>query len=268
MSAPAAPWIALAAVAILTGSAARGQEPTVGDVVSVTVRDGVTRSDELHIAMRPEAALEALRGVLDHQPERFDALWRAARETVNLGMLSEDRDTARRWYEDAVAYATRAVELEPDSAVAHQWYAIALGRKALSRSPGERVDLSVQVRAAARRAIDLDDASAGAHNVLGQWHAEIQRLSGLTRFVAERLLGGATFREASWDAAELHLRKAIDLEPNALVHRVALARVYLDLEQVAEARAELERALGLPDAAPTDPVTRREAASLLREIGP
>jgi tetratricopeptide (TPR) repeat protein len=218
--------------------------------------------------MRPDAALEALRGVLDHQPNRFDALWRAARETVNLGMLSGDRNDARRWYRDAVDFAQRAVDLEPDSAVAHQWYAIALGRMALSRSPGERVDLSVQVREAALRAIEIDEASAGAHNVLGQWHAEIQRLSGITRFVAERLLGGATFREASWEAAERHLRRAIDLEPDALVHRVALARVYLDLERVTAARTELERALDLPDSAPTDPVTRSEAASLLREIGP
>jgi tetratricopeptide (TPR) repeat protein len=261
-------WLPVAAAAILGPSGARGQERPLGEVVSVTVRDGVTRSDELHAAMRPAEALEALRGVLDHQPERFDALWRAARETVNLGMLAEEPGDARRWYEDAVAFARRAVELEPDSAVAHQWYAIALGRKALSRSPGERVELSVQVRASARRAITLDDASAGAHNVLGQWHAEIQRLSGITRFVAERLLGGETFREASWDSAEHHLRRAIDLEPEALVHRVALARVYIDLERTTAARTELRRALDLPNAAPTDPVTRREAESLLREIGP
>ena len=129
--------VAALALAILTPSEARGQAPVTsspGEVISVTVRDGVTRSDEFHAAMQPEAALESLRGVLDGQPDRFDALWRAARETVNLGMLSDDRDRARDWYHDAVIFAERAVELEPDSAIAYEWLAIALGHLAPERN--------------------------------------------------------------------------------------------------------------------------------------
>jgi tetratricopeptide (TPR) repeat protein len=254
--------------AVAVGMPASGQSTPEYEVVSVTVRDGVTRSDEFHAAFQPEAALEALRGVLDRQPDRFDALWRAARETVNLGMLTDDEAQARLWYKDAVDFATRAVEIEPDSSLGHQWLAIALGRWALSQSPGDRVDLSVKVRTAALRAIELDDGAAGAHNVLGQWHAEIRRLSGITRFVAERLLGGATFREASWEAAERHLLRAVELEPEALVHRVALAQVYVDIDRVDAARVELREALELTDLSPTDPVTREEARDLLREIGP
>lgn len=239
--------------------------PVTAQVVSVTVRDGVVRGDEHHAALRPADALEAYRGVLAADSTRFDALWRAARACVHLGML-DDEGEAGAWYEAAVGFAHRAVAVEPDSARSHEWLAIALGRKALDVGPLDRVDLSGRIRESALRALELDPSAAGAHNVLGQWHAEIRRLSGLTRFTAERLLGAETFREANWDDAERHLRRAVELQPRAPIHRLALAQVLVDLDRPAEARAELRQAVGFPVADPTDPVTLAEARALLREL--
>ncbi|MEQ9568617.1 MAG: hypothetical protein RLN75_00380, partial [Longimicrobiales bacterium] len=79
--------------------------PGAGQVVSVTVRDGVTRGDEHHADLRPADALESYRGVLASDSTRFDALWRAARECVHLGMLTDDGDEAGRWYAAAVDFA-------------------------------------------------------------------------------------------------------------------------------------------------------------------
>jgi tetratricopeptide (TPR) repeat protein len=115
-------------------------------------------------------------------------------------------------------------------------------------------------------ALEIDSTAAGAHNVMGEWHAEIQRLGGLTRFAAERLLGADTFRLASWDEAVRHLTRAVELEPGAIIHRLALARVYLDLGQEAEAVTQLLRAVELPTLQPTDPLNRREAEELLRRL--
>lgn len=235
--------------------------------VTITVRDGVTRADEFHAALRPAEALESLRGALQSTPDRFDALWRAARETVNLGMLSDESDDARAWYAAAVDFAGRAIASAPDSAQGYQWLSIALGRQALLEGPRTKVRLATEVRRNALMAVEIDSTAAGAHNVLGEWHAEIQRLGGLTRFAAERLLGADTFSLASWDEAVRHLRRAVELEPEALIHRLALARVYLDIDRPAEARAQLLRALDLPTREPTDAMNRREAESLLRQIG-
>lgn len=251
----------------LAGGGLAAQDERPGQVVSVQVRDGVTRGDALHADLRPAEALESFRGVLAGDSARWDALWRAARETVNLGMLAADDDEAAAWFGAAEDYARRAVAQAPQAPEGHQWLAIALGRRALLEGPRARVHLSEQVRNAALRALELDPDAAGAHHVLGQWHAEIQRLGGLARFTAERILGGATFREASWDRAEHHLSRAVELEPRALVHRVALARLYLDLDRADEARTELRAAVGLPTTQPTDPVTRDEARELLRILG-
>lgn len=251
------PWIFAAVLVPSTG---------VGQVVSVTVRDGVTRGDEDHADLRPADALESYRGVLASDSTRFDALWRAARECVNLGMLSNDGDDAGEWYTAAVDFARRATRAQPDSARGHEWLAIALGRQALRVGPMERVHLSEEVRESARLALDLDPDAAGAHHVLGQWNAEIERLGGLARFTAERILGAETFRDANWEDAERHLRRAVDLEPRAPIHRLALARVLVDLDRPDEARAQLRRAVELPVVEPTDPVTLREARDLLREL--
>jgi tetratricopeptide (TPR) repeat protein len=252
----------LAMLVALILSAGEGRAQTT----AVTVRDGVTRADDFHAALRPAEALESLRGALQSDSTRFDALWRASRETVNLGMLAADDDEARAWYAASVDFAERAVRSAPDSANGYQWLSIALGRLALSEGPKTRVRLAVQVRENALLAVQIDSTAAGAHNVLGEWHAEIQRLGGLTRFAAERILGADTFRLASWEEAVHHLNRAIELEPDALIHRLALARVYLDLGQQADARTQLIVAIELPTLQPTDPASRREAEALLRRI--
>ena len=250
------PLVVLALVAV------EGRAQTV----TVTVRDGVTRADVFHADLRPADALESLRGALQRDSTRFDALWRGSRETVNLGMLADDDDDARAWYAAAVDFAQRAVRSQPDSASGYQWLSIALGRQALLEGPQTRVRLAGQVRDNARMALEIDSTAAGAHNVMGEWHAEIQRLGGLTRFAAERLLGADTFRLASWDEAVRHLTRAVELEPEAIIHRLALARVYLDLGQEAEAVTQLLRAVELPTLQPTDPLNRREAQELLRRL--
>lgn len=254
-------WARLAALLVLASPAIEGRAQTV----TVTVRDGVTRADDLHADLRPAEALESLRGALQTDSTRFDALWRASREAVNLGMLADD-DEAGAWYATAVDFAERAVGARPDSARGYQWLSIALGRQALLEGPRSRVRLAVAVRENALRALQIDSTAAGAHNVLGEWHAEIQRLGGLSRFAAERLLGAETFRLASWDEAVRHLTRAVELGPEVIIHRLALARVYLDLGQEAEAMTNLLRAVELPILQPTDPLLRREAEELLRRL--
>jgi tetratricopeptide (TPR) repeat protein len=248
----------------------RGQsatEPPPAVIVSVEVRDGVTRGEALHAEHRPREALESFLGALVSDSTRFDALWRAARETVSLGMLAGERAEAKRWFSTGEEYARRAIRSDPESALGHQWLAITMGRRALLENPGERVGLAESIRASAQKAIALDPTAAGAHNALGQWHAELEGLGGLARFIAERFLGAETFAEASWDEAERHLARAVELEPEALIHRVALAKVYLATDRPRLARAQLERAIGLPLAEPTDRLTRTEAEDLLRELG-
>lgn len=227
---------------------------------------GIRLGDAAHAALRPLDALQAYRGVLDADPDRFDALWKASREAVSLGMLAGDEVDGKRRYTEAAAWARHAVAVRPDAAEGHEWLAISLGRLALQEGPRTRVHLAGEIRATALRALEIDPDNAAAHHVLGEWHAEVRRLSGLTRWAARKLLGADAFDQASWEVAERHLRRAVELEPTGLIHHLALARALLDLDRVEEARAELGEVLARPPLEPTDPLHAQEARRLLERL--
>jgi Flp pilus assembly protein TadD len=112
----------------------------------------------------------------------------------------------------------------------------------------------------------LDSLSAGAHHVLGEWHAEIRRLSGLERWAARELLGLDEIGNASWDDAVEHLERAVALAPDVLVHRLDLARAYLDVGRKEDARRELQEVLDLPAVEPIDSLQKESAIRLLEGI--
>lgn len=227
----------------------------------------VDRGDALHSELRPLDAYEAYAEALAVDSTDYAARWRSAREAVNLGMLTGDDEARKEWYLTAVEHARAAVSADSSGVDARVWLAISLGRQALVEGSRTRVRLAEEMRVQARRALELDSTSASAHHVLGEWNAEIRRLGGLTRFAARTLLGADTFDEASWEAAERHLRRAVELDPEGIIHRLALGRVLLDRDRPEAAREQLERVLELPATEPTDELHKREARELLQEIG-
>jgi Flp pilus assembly protein TadD len=227
----------------------------------------LARGDDLHDRLRPLEALEVYRGILAHRPSHPRALVRATREAVHLGMLAGDPGARREWYASAVDYGRRAVATDSTDVDAWSWLGVALGRYALDVGPRARVRLAEEVRSAALRALALDSTAAPAHHVLGEWHAEIRRLNGFTRFAARTLLGADAFELASWDEAEAHLRRAVHLEPDGLIHHLALARILLDRGRTDEARDELGEVLVRSAREPSDARHKQEAQELLRGLG-
>jgi tetratricopeptide (TPR) repeat protein len=223
----------------------------------------VLRGDQAHEALRPRDALALFEEALSEDPDNFAALWKASREAVNLGMLASDDEERKALNEKAVRYARRAREVDAGNPRAGEWLSIALGRQALDEGPRSRVRLAQEIREVALETLALDSLNAGAHHVLGEWNAEIRRLSGVERWFARKLLGGDVFKEASWQSAEFHLRRAVELDPGGLVHHLALARVYLDTGREEEARAQLREVLERPAMEPVDPLYKQEAHDLL-----
>lgn len=252
---------------LLRAAALGAQTEVAADAADPVVLEALARGDDLHRRLRPLDALEAFQEVMRRDSTHVGALWRAAREAVNLGMLTGDPGASEEWYETALVYGQRAVDRDSSSVEAWTWLAIALGRHALDQGPRARVRLAEEIQAAADRALALDSTAAAAHHVLGEWHAEIRRLSGISRFAARTLLGADTFDDASWSDAEHHLRRAVDLEPDGLIHRLALARVLIDLDREDEARSQLQEVLERPAIEPTDARHKQEAQDLLRRMG-
>lgn len=226
----------------------------------------IEAGDRAHAALRPREALEAFTRLLASRPDHYEALWRAAREEVNLGMLAPGGEERKTHYAAAETWARRARAARPQGVEGAEWLAIALGRQALEQGPRARVRYAVEIRETADAALALDSTNAGAHHVLGEWHAEIRRLSGPERWIARRLLGGAVLEDATWEAAEHHLRLAATLNPAGLVHHLDLARTYRDTGRPEEAREHLRQVLERPSVEPVDPLHKQAAQEILRRL--
>ena len=199
----------------------------------------------------------------------YEANWRAAMALLDLteqipeSVRSAERDSllAR-----AEALARRAVAADSTRAEGHFALAAAVGRASLTMGKKERIRRAAVIRDEARRAIAIDSTYDGAYHVLGRWHAEIMRLSGLSRFFAKSFLGAGIFREASWDSATANLEKAVALDPGRIYHRLELAQVYADRKRYQQARTQLAEAASLPERELNDSAYKRAAGELAARL--
>lgn len=212
-------------------------------LLAQTAAEHIAMGDREHAAMNAASALRHYQSAIAAEPDNADALWRASREAIDLGEFDSDmRDSL---YTLGEQYARRAVQADPHSSITHFALAKAMGRKALSMGARDRVTLAAEIRRAALESLRLDSTNAGAHHVLGVWNANVMRLSGVARFLAKNLLGGKVFDEASWKDAVAYLERAVALEPERVVHQLALAGVHADNGDKARARATYQAVLRL-----------------------
>jgi len=244
-------------MAFLTfASAARGQSAAAH----------LAEGDRLYAAREAVKALAAYEAGVRADSTSVAALSRAARSATDLGEYEPDGAQQQRYFTRARLLAQLAVRADSASAEAHFQLSRAVGRVALAAGVKERVRLAVEVRTEAMRALARDPNHPGALHVLGVWNAEIMRLNGFERMMAKTFLGGKVLGEANWAEARRDLERAVQIEPNRLVHHLDLGRVYRDTGDTARAREEFELVGRAPVADYNDPNYKREAAAALRSL--
>jgi tetratricopeptide (TPR) repeat protein len=132
---------------------------------------------------------------------------------VSLGHVSYfyDRDwaAAEREYK-------RAIELNPNYAVAHHWYAIYL-----STIPGRISEALAEIR----RALELDPTSL----IINAWYGRILGVAG------------------QLDEAIEQLKKTVELDPSFILGHYRLGQAYAEKQMYQEAIDEFNKVLNLPD---------------------
>jgi hypothetical protein len=176
---------------------------------------------------------------------------------------SAERDSL---FARAVRHARRAVALNSADAQAHFALARALGRFALTQGVREQARLATEIRSEARAALAIQPDHAGAHHVLGLWHKTVMKLNGVQRLIARTFLGAKGMSEASWDQAVSHLEAAVRSEPNVMVHRLNLGRLYVERKRWDDAREQLQWVLQAPIVDYNDENYQREADKSLKRI--
>ncbi len=198
------------------------------------------------------------------QPDNPVTLQKIAQQLSDLSLVVPDEAAKKAQAEKALAYAKRAVALQPDNAVNVLSLAVCHGKMGVFSDTRSKIEYSRLVKLEAERALALDPTYDWAHHVLGRWHYEVASLGGTTRFFIRLVYGGLP--AASLDEAIAQLQKAVALAPARVPHHLELGFAYLAAGRKTEARASFSTGLALPSVELYDESAKERARAALAKL--
>jgi len=240
--------------------------PMAGRAQLLGLGGTVAESDLLYLAGEPRQAYALLEAHLATDPTDYDALWRAVRASVVIGLEEEGNRAQNLWLDPAVHLAHRAVAERPDGVDGLYWRGVVTGRRAMNAKPAYAVELVQFVYDDAHAILALDSLHGGAHNMLGKLNYEIMSLSRIERAVARIFMGNAALGDASWENARYHLEKSVESWPDLVLLQFDLGQLYRKRGPREAAVEAFRRAIDLPVAHPIDPKLQDEARELLADL--
>ena len=177
-----------------------------------------------------EEAIAAYTTAVNANANDARALFQRSRAQVYWADNDASLDDAEReaLYTAALADSERAVELAPNNTDALFELSRALGRMAQYRGVLQSLSLAGRMNDTLQRVLELDDGYAAAWHAYALWHNEVPWIAG-----------GRTGN------VEPYFERAIELEPDAITHRVGLAEILIAAEEYDRAAEQLDVALSL-----------------------
>ena len=234
-----------------------------------TAADHIKAGDEAYAQFDDQKALEHYQEALKVEPQNYEALWKASRACVDIADVITKSDKAaaqqrQKLYTDGTNYALKAVAANPNDTWGHFQVAAALGLKLLMLSQKQQVDGSKQVKAEIDKAIALDPTNDLAYHALGRWHRRIAEIGGAQRFFGSILYG--SIPKGSFAESEQYLKKAVDMKPEFIHHRLELGLTYVSLKKYDLAAQEFQKAIDLPKTTSKDDVLKDQARAELAKL--
>ncbi len=221
----------------------------------------IARGLEEESQLDPLAALESFRQAEALGAQEAFVLQKIAQQLSDAAFLETDPTETERMAREALKYAQRAAEMDPNSAVNRLSLAVIYGRLAGYGNTQTKVDYAQRVKDEAEAALELDQGYAWAYHVLGRWHVEMSEIGQAKRFLASLLFGGLS--KPSLNTAIEMLEKAVELEPESIAHRVELGYAYAADGHEERAREQWQTALGFDSRFLYDPAAKIRAREAL-----
>ncbi|HTO04694.1 MAG TPA: hypothetical protein VL069_13375 [Opitutus sp.] len=258
-------WLILAISGIIsTGRAAATPSADLSSRRDSAASDLVREGLAAEARFETQTALEAFLRADTAQPNDPFILQKISRQYSDLADNAPATSQKKRLCTEALAYAQRATDLQPDNAVNVLSLAICHGKLGLYSGVRSRIEHSRRVRDYAERALQLNPDYDYAHHVLGRWHYEVASLGAGTRFLVKLIYGGLP--PATTADAVRHLRRAVELSPDLPAHQLELGFALLADGQRQAARETFERALALPKKEIHEAEARARARAALEKL--
>src|SRR6478672_8055178 len=213
--------------------------------------DLVKNGDEFDLKLQASQALDFYLAAERLEPKNAGLLLRIARQYRHLMADATTREEKLRLGGIGLNYAQRAAALAPNDSEAQLSPAISYGKMVAIQGMKEQTEASRRIKDAADKAIRLDPNNDLAWHVLGRWNRVLAGVSGAKRALASLLYG--ELPAGSNAEAVLCFQKAIQINPNRLMHYIELGQTYAQMGKNADARRLIVQGLAMPDVEKDDP---------------
>jgi tetratricopeptide (TPR) repeat protein len=212
-------------------------------------------------------AAEALKFYLPAEkldPDNVRLLVRIAREYRHLMSDATKAKEKRLLGNTAVTYAERAVALAPNDPEAQLALAISYGKMLPLEGTSQQIASSRLIKIAVDKVIELDPDNDLAWQVLGRWYRALAEIGPVKRAFAQVTYG--KLPPAKHEDAVRCFEKAIELNPNRVMHYIELGRTYALMDRDADARTFIDKGLAMPETEKDDPETKNLGRQTLKKL--
>jgi tetratricopeptide (TPR) repeat protein len=198
------------------------------------------------------------------EPQNCHILVRIARQYRYLMTDTAAKEEKLRFGHLALDYSARAAAAGPQDCDAQLATAITLGKMLPILPTKEQVAASPKIKESVDKALQLDPNNDTAWHILGRWNRVLADVNTVKRALAKVLYGALP--KGSNEEAERDMKKAIELNPNRLMHYIELGRVYAQMGRKDDARQYINKGLAMPDAEKDDPETKQRGRETLQKL--
>jgi tetratricopeptide (TPR) repeat protein len=234
-----------------------------------TAAEHILKGDEYYQNFADQKALDEYLLALKIEPNNYEALWKACRSTIDVGDLINPKEKGAKEkqksvYKEAETYARKAVGINANDTWGHFYLSAAMGKHALLLGKKDQVAMSKEIKIEIEKAIELDNTNDGAYHALGRWHRRMAEIGGAKRLLGNIFYGGIP--KGTFEESEKYLKRAVELKPDYVNHRLELGRTYVSLKKYNLAAQEFQKCIDLPKSSSKDEMYKEEAREELKDI--
>jgi len=232
---------------------------------SAKVKSLLTEAEKLHDANDYQGTMAKLQEAEKLNKDNPEILWKIARAYFDFADQDpENLELQKKNIYPGFEYAKRCIEIAPNVAGGHQYYAILIGRIGEIEGTKQKITNSYAVKEHTLKAIELDPTEDSNYHVMGRWHYALADLSWVERQIASVIY--AKPPAASFESAVEFFTKAHELNPTDIRHLLWLGKSYEKLGQKDKAIDALKQALAITATTDSEKNMHQEAKKLLEDL--
>ena len=225
----------------------------------------IAKGDAFDKQLQAAQALENYLPAEKIEPENAELLVKIARQYRHLMTDATAKKEKLRLGQISLEYAQRAASLAPKNAEAQLSPAISYGKMMPFMGSKDQVDASPKIKQSVDRALELDPKNDTAWHILGRWNRVLADMNVVKRVLANTIYGKLPV--TTNEDAEKDLLKAIELNPNRLIHYIELGRIYAAMGRKEDAKKFILKGSAMPNKEKDDPEMKAIGQAVLKKLG-